>query len=408
MIRPLTRTAAALAGAVLLLSACDSGPGTARPAPHPVFSEPLARQVHLALRHTQKAGGAELRQTVTFTSGEDRAVQTLTGRLDFAGSRGSAISRWHLTPDFPHAARETILGTPQGPGTGDAVGRYTVDTAAIHYRAGSAGYWLRYAGDVEPLWGIDSISHLRGTEGAIGGTLLEVLSGVRPAAQRAVPGGGRSYRADFPLTEALELFPYDLRGEFVPAPLYDHLPSAPVPLTVEVDHEGRITRARADLTVLLDKKAGGALAGVTALHADLVLGRFGAPEAGAVATPDGRVLDAASAVTPTDEARPGECMDLDTGMRYSGLVARVPCAGPHDGRVLAQHPLTGSYPGVGEARERAGRACAGGTDRPRSGSHWYTWSSQGSWTARGEGRATCYLVSTAGATPPARTASAWS
>ncbi|MFE9135902.1 hypothetical protein [Streptomyces sp. NPDC007355] len=404
MIRPLTRTAAALAGAVLLLSACDSGPGAARPAPHPVFSEPLARQVNLALRHTQQAGGAGLRQTVTFTSGKGSAVQTLTGRLDFAGSRGSATSRWQLTPGFPRAARETLLGTPQGPGTGDAVGRYTVDTRTIHYRAGSAGYWLRYTGDIKPLWGIDSISHLRGTEGAIGGTLLEVLSGVRPAAQRALDGGGRSYRADFPLTEALELFPYDLRGEFVPAPLYDHMPSAPVPLTVEVDREGRITRARADLTVLLDRRTEGALAGVTALHADLVLDGFGAPETGAIALPDGRVLDAASAVTPTSEARAGECMDFNTGMRYSRLVARVPCAGPHDGKVLAQHPLTGAYPGVEDARDRAGRACAGARDGSRPGDLWYTWSSEHDWTARGEGRATCYAVSRPGATPPARTA----
>ncbi|MFF1510041.1 hypothetical protein [Streptomyces sp. NPDC058326] len=404
MIRPLTRTAAALVGAVLLLSACDSGPGTAKPSPHPVFSEPLARQVHLALRHTRQAGGAGLRQTVTFTSGKGRAVQTLTGRLDFAGSRGSATSRWHLTPDFPRAARETILGTLQGPGTGDAVGRFTVDTEAVHYRAGSAGYWLRYEGDIEPLWGIDSISHLRGTESAIGGTLLEVLSGVRPAARRALEGGGHSYRADFPLTEALQLFPYDLRSEFVPTPLYDHLPSAPVPLTVEVDRDGRITRARADLTVLLDRKTEGALAGMTALHADLVLDDFGSPKAGAAATPDGRVLDAASAITPVSEARPGECMDFHTGMRYSPLVARVPCAGPHDGKVLAQHPLTGTYPGNEDAEVRAGRACAGTRDDSRSGSRWYTWSSERDWTARGEGRATCYVVSRPGATPQGRTA----
>ncbi|MFE0647628.1 hypothetical protein ACFVZH_03425 [Streptomyces sp. NPDC059534] len=392
MIRHLARTSAVLTAAVLSLAACGGGGTTSTGTPaHPVFSEPLARQVNLALRHTQETGGADFRQTVTFGAGKDTAVQNLTGRLDFAGSRGEAASRWSLTPGFPEDARETILGTLPGHATGDAAGRYTVDTRAIHYRADSAGYWLRYEGDIEPLWGIDSISHLRGTEGAIGGTLLEVLSAARPTAQPTTADGGRSYRTDFPLGAALDLFPYDLRTEFVSGPLHVTDPSPPVPVTVDVDREGRIVRARADLSSLLSHEPDSLLAGVTTLRADLTLGRFGAPEPAVSATPDGRVLDAAGAVRPSYEVAAGACMDFNTGMRHSRLVTRVPCAGPHDGKVTGQHPLPGAYPGSEAARDRAGRACAR-AEGP--GTPWYTWSTEDEWTDRGAGRATCYTVST--------------
>ncbi|MEV8586376.1 hypothetical protein [Streptomyces sp. NPDC051180] len=389
MIRHLVRTSAVLAAAVLSLAACGGGDTASKgTAPHPVFSEPLARQVNLALRHSQETGGADFRQTVTFGAGKDTAVQDVTGRLDFAGSRGEAAHRWSLTPGFPEAARETLLGTLPGRATGDAAGRYTVDTHVIHYRAESAGYWLRYEGDIKPLWGIDSISHLRGTEGAIGGTLLEVLSGVRPAAGRPTADGGRSYRADIALGTALDLFPYDLRTEFVPRPLYATASSPPVPVTVDVDREGRIVRARADLSSLLSHEEESLLAGVTTLRADLTLGRFGAPKPAVPAAPDGRVLDAADTVRLSYDLAAGECMDFNTGMRHSRLVIRVSCAGPHDGKVLGQHPLRGAYPGAEEAMDRAERACG----RSTGGSHWYTWSTRDEWSDRGSGRATCYTV----------------
>ncbi|MES9808756.1 MULTISPECIES: hypothetical protein [Streptomyces] len=408
MTRPLARTVGAVAGAVLLLGACDPGaadaPGAARPTP--LFSEPASRQVGLALRHTRETGGADLRQTVTFTSEKGDAVQNLTGRLDFAGSRGEAAHTWRIAPGFPEEARRTILGTLPGRGTGDASGRYAVDTRTIHYRAASAGYWLRYEGDVEPFPGTDSIDHLRGTASPIGGTLLEVLGGVRPAEARELAGGGRSYRADFPLAEALELFPYDLRQEFVPAPLNAGAPGAPVPVAVEVDREGRITRASADLTSLLDKGRDGALTGVTGLRAELALSGFGAPEPPLDTVPGGRVLAGASAVVTLYGARPGDCLDFNTGMRHRRLVVRVPCAGPHDGAIVEQHSLPGTFPGTEEAAERARRACAAAGERGAGGTPWRTWSTEEEWTEHGEGRATCYTVSRAAATPPVRTASA--
>ncbi|NML49529.1 hypothetical protein HHL19_04100 [Streptomyces sp. R302] len=76
------RSSAALAAVALLLSACTGGSTEAAPAAHPVSSAPPARQVLLALRHTQESGGAVLRQTATFTAGRTTAVQDVTGRVD--------------------------------------------------------------------------------------------------------------------------------------------------------------------------------------------------------------------------------------------------------------------------------------------------------------------------------------
>ncbi|MFF4172664.1 hypothetical protein [Streptomyces sp. NPDC001744] len=402
MTRSLARAAGAVAGAVLLLGACRTDAADAPAAAPSLFSEPVTRQVGLALRLTRETGGAGLRQTVTFSSEKGDAVQSLTGRLDFAASRGEAAYAWRIAPGFPEEARRKILGTLPGRGTGDASGRYAVDTRAVHYRAASAGYWLRYEGDVEPFPGADSISHLRGAESPVGGTLLDVLGGVRPSGGRDLADGGRSYRADFPLGRALELFPYDLRKEFVPAPLHASSPGAPVPVTVEVDRGGRITRASAALTSLLDKGEDGALAGVTGLRAELALSGFGAPGPALAAAPGGRVLDGASAVVALPAARPGECLDFHTGMRHGRLVVRVPCAGPHDGRVVEQHTLPGAFPGRVEAAERAARACAEAGERPGPGTPWRAWSTEDEWTEGGGGTATCYTV---GGTP-ARTAHA--
>jgi hypothetical protein len=386
----LARTTAALAAASLLLTACGGGGAdngkTAEAAAHPVFSEPLDRQVFLALRRTQKAGDAEFRQTVTFTSRKGKAVQTLTGRVDFTAGRGEAASSWRVPRPFPQAARETILGEGPGRTTGDASSSYTVDTQAIHYRAASAGYWLRYTGDIKPLWGVDSISHLRGTEAAVGGTLLEALGSAE--ATSATGTAGRTYRATFPLQAALDLFPYDLRTEFVPASLNSTAKTPEVPVTVDVDAEGRVTRAQADLSALLRKEKDSALADVTAVHADLTLAGFGTSKPASAASPAERTLDAGTVVITTYEAKTGDCMDFNTGLRHERLVARVPCAGAHDGRVLGQHTLKGGYPGGEAARKRAEEACSS-TTGDRS---WYTWSTAREWSDNGKGRATCYTV----------------
>ncbi|MFJ6407463.1 hypothetical protein ACIQK9_18310 [Streptomyces hydrogenans] len=391
MTRRTARLATAPAAAALLLSACTGpgGSGGAAPAAHPVFSAPPARQVLLALRHTQESGGAALRQTVTFTAGRSTAVRTVSGRVDFAGARGEASGGWRIAPGFPEEARDVLLGNLVALRTGATSERYAVDSRAVHYRAGSAAYWLRYEGDIEPLPGLDAVSVLRGTESAVGGTLLEVLSGVRPQAGGGTrPDGGRTYRADFPLAQAVDLFPTDVREELVAAPLHASSPGAPVPVTVEVDAGGRITRARADLAAVLPTEVDSALAGVTGLRVDLTLSAFGPPEPAVDATPDGRVLDAGRAVVPMYEAATGDCVDLDTGMRHRRLVTRVSCDGPHDVRITGQHTLDTAYPGPGAALELAEEACA---DEEPGGR--LAWSGQREWQDLREGRVTCYRLS---------------
>ncbi|MET9378087.1 hypothetical protein ABZX98_28820 [Streptomyces sp. NPDC002992] len=94
MIRRLARAAVVIAAAPLLLTACTDGGETpvpkAAPATPPVFDRPLDRQILLALRQTQQAGDAGFTQTLTFASKKGPAVQTMSGRADFAADRGEA------------------------------------------------------------------------------------------------------------------------------------------------------------------------------------------------------------------------------------------------------------------------------------------------------------------------------
>ncbi|MEU6882771.1 hypothetical protein [Streptomyces sp. NPDC046712] len=104
--------------------------------------------------------------------------------------------------------------------------------------------------------------------------------------------------------------------------------------------------------------------------------------------PTERTLDAGTAVIATYDAKSGDCMDFNTGLRHSRLVVRVPCTGSYDGRFLGRHTLTGGYPGDEAAEDRADKACA----TTSGGRSWHTWSTEREWTDNGEGRATCYSV----------------
>ncbi|MGJ3561309.1 hypothetical protein ACR6C2_35805 [Streptomyces sp. INA 01156] len=104
-------------------------------------------------------------------------------------------------------------GHHPGKGNADPSARVLVDPQHIHYRAGSAAYWLQYTtGDTSPDLGIDRIAHLRGSEGPVGGTLLEGL-GATEATSRRTDGSQRTYEADMPNSAAWQLFPEDLRRE---------------------------------------------------------------------------------------------------------------------------------------------------------------------------------------------------
>lgn len=372
-----------------------------KPTAHPVFAEPVGRQPFLALRQTQKAGSATFTQTMTFVSKKGNAVQTSTGRLDFAGSRGEGSRSWTVPDQFAEEAKDVILGTTPGFMRAEPSGRIAVDTQTIHYRAESAGYWIRYgAGNADPLNGINSITHLRGSEAALGGTLLEAIGSAEAASQQESASGGRTYRASFALNTAWDLFPSDLTEEL--ASVWNQNVKQPaVPLTLTVDAKGRVTRAEADLSGLL-KGEESALAEVTAIRAQLTLTGHGTSKP-VMPTASDRVLDAGTAVTRTDEVKAGDCVDFSTGLRHSKMALRVSCGPPHDGRVFARSSLgDGEYPGATETmawakdvcRRSYGRAPAKWTNEAvGSVKYWFDWSTESEWQERGKTEATCYVVS---------------
>ncbi|MCX5390256.1 hypothetical protein [Streptomyces sp. NBC_00094] len=359
MIRGITRTAAALAAASLLLTACGGGddtadakPSSAAPTGHPVFDQKLDRQLFLAARQTQKAGNARFVQTLTFGSKKTGdLVRTMTGRMDFAGGRGQADVVWKVPKGVPEETRTVVLGQTPGRGDGPASVGYLVDGQQIHYRAASSDYWIRYAsGETTVIWD-DAIDHLRGTEGPIGGTLLEGLSAAE-AATRSDTAAGRTYRASMPFAVLFTMFPHDLRRELrigIGSPDQQD----PVPLTATVDREGRITRAEADLTKLLRKD--GAFAGFTSLTTALTLTGYGT--SAPVMTPSGTVRAAAEDVLAMRDVKDGGCVDFDSGQRLAHMVVNVDCAGPHDARVFTRIALREGT-STADTQERSNVACA--------------------------------------------------
>ncbi|MEU3839526.1 hypothetical protein AB0E88_05770 [Streptomyces sp. NPDC028635] len=398
MIRRLARTGAPLLTAALLLTAC-SRPDDA-PAAHPVFGQKLDRQVFLALRRTQQDGNAAFTQTITFTSKKGRAVQTVSGRMDFAKGAGAATATWELAPGLPKDVRDTALGLTPGKGNADASGRMLVDRRTIRYRAGSAAYWLEYrTGDAPRDVAGDSIDALRGSEAPIGGTLLEGLGATRATSQRT-DGPGRVYRAEMPASTAWDVFPDDLRRHLSAGfeRVMSYRTSAPLPATVSVDGRGRVTHVRADFSSTLGRKDG-VFKDMTSLTIDLRLSGHGTSQPAVNA--DAPVRAAGEAVRGIESVERGGCIDFSTGQRYMATVVVVPCTGPHHGRVFAQEKVgPRTYPGAGAARRKAGDACSDAyrrasgdwtdaSDEP--GHFWFMWSSEGEWNDEG-GQASCYVV----------------
>lgn len=405
MIRQLARAGATLTMASLLLTACSGEQGTSaeHPAEHPVFDQKLDLQVYLALRQTQKAGGADFVQTMTFESKKGRAVQTLSGRMDFAEKTGEATVKWQLPKELPQETKDTLLGATPGEGNPHAA-HVLVDPQHVHYRAGSAAYWLRYTmADTGPNFRINAVDHLRGAEGAVGGTLLESL-GATKATSRQTDGSQRVYAAGMPKSAIARLLPEDLERE-LPAlsPVGSSAENTPLPTTVSVDGRGRVTHVRADLSAILEGK-GSAFEDMTSLTVDLRLSEHGASTP--TAKPDGTVRPASEAVRSVGSMKPGGCFDFSTGQRLLDTVVDVPCSGAHDARLFAQRTLgTSPYPGRKAAREMAAATCSAAYDTApgswtseahRPGDYWFMWSSQEEWDKNGEDAedVSCFVTTT--------------
>ncbi|MFF9341931.1 MULTISPECIES: hypothetical protein [unclassified Streptomyces] len=386
MPRRLARSAAALAAISLPLTACSAGgrsdgpPAPAATATHPVFGQKTDRQVFLAVRETQKAGTARFTQKLTFEGKKGSVARTMTGGLDFAGDRGRVEVAWVLPAGTPRKVRTALLGSTPALEDGDASGTYLISRDRTRYRAASSPYWLDYAPEdtADAFTGNDPLEFLRGSEAPVGGTLLEALTAGKASAHREGAAGGRTYRAELSDSALPLLFPADLHAHLVlPGPSAALRP--PVPLTVDVDAQGRVTRAR--ITVKDAFREDGDLSGFTTLTVDLALTGHGA-SAPSMAT-DGKVLKAADTVRDIAEVEKGGCADFATGQRSSRQVVTVPCAGPHDARILGQHRIA---PGADDdATQARGQAvCGPGV--------WAWWVRPEKGTGP-EVRTTCYEVS---------------
>ncbi|BFO21500.1 hypothetical protein SHKM778_78880 [Streptomyces sp. KM77-8] len=303
----------------------------------------------------------------------------------------------------PQETKDTLLGATPGKGNPGHAARVLVDSQHVHYRAGSAAYWLRYTmGDTGPNFRVNAVDHLRGSEGPVGGTLLESL-GATKATSRRTDGSQRVYAADMPRSAAAQLFPNDL-GRKLPAfsPAGSSAENTPLPTTVSVDGRGRVTHVRADLSTILGSK-GTAFEDMTSLTIDLRLS--GHDTSKPTAKPDGTVRPAAEAVRSVGSVKPGGCFDFDTGQRLLDTVVGVPCSDAHDARLFAQRTLgTSPYPGKEAAREKAAAACSAAYDTApgswtseadRPGDHWFMWSSQDEWDESG-GAVSCFVITSRG------------
>ncbi|MER6476745.1 hypothetical protein [Streptomyces filamentosus] len=412
MTRRATRLAAALA-ALLLLTACTGAEDEAAtpPSKHPVFDENLKSQVSLALRQTQRAGNASFTHTLTFESKRGRAVQTISGRVDFAGGTGEATIRWQVPESYPSDVKDLLLGRAPGLGPADSASHAFVDSRRITYRAASSRYWLRYGkGDYDPALGDGALIRLWGTESPVGGTLMEGLSGTRAVSVRE-GNAGRTYQAEMPPIVS-SILPFSLAGELndeAGAAFNPVQPPKPLPTTVTVDSRGMITHARADLSHLLGKE-GSVLDDVTALRMELKLSGIGTSRPAAKA--EGTILAASDTVRSIWTVKPGRCVDFSTGQHNATLIAEIPCSRTHDGRLLAQVPYgDGPYPGDTATKNQARTACRSAYRRASAewtgeaaeeGAYWYMWSDREDW--QDGGKAVCYVVTPKGAAQDPATA----
>ncbi|MET9591850.1 hypothetical protein ABZY45_12845 [Streptomyces sp. NPDC006516] len=76
----------------------------------------------------------------------------------------------------------------------------------------------------------------------------------------------------------------------------------------------------------------------TRLRAVLKVGIFGAP-APVMPAASEQTLDAVESFMPVGETREGGCADLTTGTRTLDMMVSVPCAQPHEVRVLVHAGL---------------------------------------------------------------------
>ncbi|GHA32904.1 hypothetical protein GCM10010329_65370 [Streptomyces spiroverticillatus] len=329
-------TAALLLGAV----GCDDATGPkpdARPtAPprHPVYSERLADQLVAAGKTTKAAGTARFTSTFTWDSPAGKLVDTTTGDQSFGSATAHATRTLTIPKGFPETVQHAYADNP-----GSTRRTYAVQDTDVFYRTKQGG-WLRYPSDStwDFAWAKGDLADLAGTITPYGGTLADVAFASFPTAPpKTLADGTRRYSLKVPSGNVSPLLPH------LESPAGKDSRRVPeIPLTVDLDKNGRLVRSTADLTAFLKEFDVGK---ATSLRAELTFTGYGTPVAAAV--PQGqKTEDASKALTLLTQVEPGDCAVTDNGLGTWALVRRTDCGDPHDLRVFGQVTLEESHKGT--------------------------------------------------------------
>lgn len=362
------RAVAAVLAPLLLVgaAACDSeskksdggGSGDA------VFSLPPAEQLVAARKATEAAGTARFVSTLLYTAkGGGQLTDRTTGSHVFKEDRAVAVQVQSTTGAFPKSAVTALRGE-----NGRAWRSYSVEGDDVLYRTAKRT-WLRYAAGApeDVAKAAAGLTKRAGSTVPYGGTLADAVFGAFPAAQPKKRSDGTRY---YHVMTSAGVFADLVPDGFAPKKGASG-EAAEVSLEVELDAQGRLTRAGADLSSLLTDRE---TQGVTGLKAVLVQSDFG-HEAPASVRPGEPTEDAGKVLTATAKLKPGACASTDTGLGSVVLARPVDCSAAPDLRVFAQitlnDPIEGpmSFESVYElAKDRCGE---------RYGSAPAAWKAQG-------------------------------
>lgn len=311
--------------------ACKSGGADGaksdKGAGHPVYGEKLGRQLVSAREVTEKSGSARFTYTLTYTTKSGTVRDVTTGAQDYGKKTADATRTLTLPGGLPAKTGEQLGARP-----GKGPEAFEVTGSDVAYRTRS-GAWLRYAasGSKEFVDRAGVVLSRAGDEVPYGGTLADTIAHAATPVKQPVVGsdGSRVYATTASARSAAEALPADI-GFLVPMGKDE---PAPVPLTIKLDAEGRITEGTADYApVLTALHKAGALREVTALKAVYRLTDHG--KAVPRRTAGASAEDAEKVLTDLHAVPPGACASDDTGLGSQALVRVGDCTGRSDLRVF--------------------------------------------------------------------------
>ncbi|MFF0744069.1 hypothetical protein ACFYVL_27100 [Streptomyces sp. NPDC004111] len=353
----------AVAALLVALAACEAGADaparkTASPkptGPHALFKRPLRDQVHAAGRATKEVGNAHFRSTLRYGSARGDIVLTEEGDQDYLTDSAVARTTFRMPAAHPRGLLDDI-----GEESRTSEKNFAVVDSDVYYRTAS-GRWLRYSRGMSQEFS-ENASHMlnRNADAApYSVPLTGIIAAMAPRrAPQVRPDGIRRYTAPLTPADIQALLPEQL-DKLLPDRARDGLTA---PLTVDIDAQGRLRKATAQLDGVLAvlKKHRSSYRGLTTLRAEYTLSGFGRSSPKGLPGGSG-VDDAEKVLVALKSARPGACGTTDTGLSGISLMRPVDCAKPHDVRVFAHVSFDENVPGAtyDKAMDMALEACDG-------------------------------------------------